>query len=90
MRRQQTTRGGEDRTPAVALDGAPLEYEVEATDIVASESLSVVEATIEAVVEIGGKLLTPAIETKIEQAAVTLVVDERDEAMIARPRVVGG
>ena len=90
MRRQQTTRGGEDRAPAVALDGPSLEYEVEATDIVASESLSVVEPTIEAVVEIGGELLAPTIETKIEQAAVTLVVDERDEAMIARPRVVGG
>ena len=54
VRRQQTPRGGEDRAPAIALDGAPLQYEVEATDIVASEGLRVVEATIEAVVEIGG------------------------------------
>ena len=89
VRRQQTTRGGEDRAPAVALDGSPLQYEVEATDIVASEGLRVVEPTIKSVVEIGRELLTPAIETEVEQAAVALVVDEGDETMIACPRVVG-
>ena len=90
MRRQQTARGGEDRAPAVALDGPSLQYEVKTTDIVASEGLRVEEPTIEGVVEIGCELLTPAIETEVEQAAVPLVVDEGDEAMIACPRVVGG
>ena len=89
VRRQQTTRSGEDRAPAVALEGPPLQYEVETTDLVASEGLRVVEPTIESVVEIGRELLTPAIETEVEQAAVTLVVDEGDETMIACPRVVG-
>ena len=75
---------------AVALDGAPLQYEVKTTDIVACERLGVVEPSVEGVVEVGSELLAPAVETEVEQAAVALVIDKGDESMIACPRIVGG
>ena len=89
VRSQQTGRSGQDGTLAVAFDGAPFEHEAQMVPVVAPHHLRGKEAAIDLVVVVGGKLHAPAVETEVQQFG-TLFAHTGDEAMVARPRVVGG
>ena len=86
----QTASGGEHRPTSVALNASAFEHEVEAVHIFAIYVSSVIKLTIQGVIEVGRELFAPAIKAEIEQAVVSLVVGEGDEAVVAGPSVVGG
>ena len=88
--RQQTATGGKDGAAAVALDRAALEHEVEVVDVLTLYVALVIDAAVQGVVNLGGKLLAPPIELEIEQPHAALIVDQRDETVVACPRVIGG
>ena len=85
---QQTTSRGEHSTFAVALDGAAFEHEVQTVRIFAFHLFLLIESTVDGIVEFGREFLAPAVKAEIEQTGMPLVVDECDEAMIARPGIV--
>ena len=68
VRGHEALGGGEDGATAVALDGTALKHEVQTVDILALYATLVVETTVDGVVEAGLELLTPAVETEVEQA----------------------
>ena len=86
---QQAAGGGEDGAPAVALDGAAFEHEVQMVYVLAADGPLIVEAAVDGIVLAGRKLLAPSVETKVEQQGRAAVAGEADEAVVAGPGVVG-
>ena len=88
MRCQQTACGGEYRPLAVALDGATFEHKVEAVHVFTLYSSVVVEPAVQGIVKLCREFLAPAVEPEVEQAAVAVVISQRDETMVAGPSIV--
>ena len=83
--------GGEDGAFSVALDASAFEYEVEAGLVVVAAGQMGMDADVDLVVEMGGKLESPSVELVVEEGGGTVVVaEEGDEGMVACPGVVGG
>ena len=92
--RHQASRGSEYRTLAVALYRTAFEHEVVAVDIFAVHHPRVEEVAVDGIVELRLKLLAPSVETEVEQLrsgkrVLLVAVYESDEAVVARPCVVG-
>src|SRR5690625_121088 len=89
IRSQQALRGGQDRSGAVAVDGAAFQYPVHGLPGRGSECARRVPVRHQAVVIRAGKLAAPAVESKIEQARGLVRLQYRQRAMVARPHIVG-
>ena len=85
---QQTTSRCEHRTFAIALDGATFEHEIQTVRIFALHLSLLIESAVDGVIEFGREFLAPAVKAVIEQASMPLIVNECDEAMIARPGII--
>ena len=86
---QQALAGGEEGASAVALDASSLQHKVGLVHIGAVEGVQGHHASAYLVVERGLELFSPSVELEVHQLR-TLWAGQRDEAMVARPRVVGG
>ena len=89
MWRKQAMACCKDGALAVAFYAASFEYEVEMVFVVSFEDVLLCHSSANAVVKIGGKLLSPAVELEVEQTGA-VGRKECDEAMVASPSVVGG
>ena len=73
---------------AVAFDGTAFEYEVQMVRVRSIEYALFHQLPVDAVVLVGGKLLSPSVETEIQKLRSGLA-HQGDEPMVACPRVVG-
>ena len=91
MGSHQTAGRGKHRPPSVALDGSPFEHEVETVDVLAFDAPFVIESAVDGVVKVGREFLAPAVELEVEESRFEVrgARYERDETMVACPRVVG-
>ena len=88
---QQTAGRGEHRSASVALDAAAFEYEVEAVNVQSFYAPFVIESAVDGVVKVGREFLAPAVELEVEESRFEVrgARYERDETVVACPRVVG-
>ena len=88
MWRKQTFACRHNRSPAVALDASAFKDEIEMVFIAPLQDTLFCHPSADAVVELCRELLSPTVELEVEQTGA-VGSKQRDEAMVARPSVVG-
>ena len=88
MWRKQAMACCKDGALAVAFYAAPFEDKVQMVFVLTFKDVLRLHLSTDAVVEVGIKLLSPAVELEVEQARA-IGGEQGDEAMIASPGVVG-
>jgi hypothetical protein len=63
-----------DGALTVAFDRAAFEHEIKTVGVLSANLTQIVQAAIDGIVESGFKLLSPAVESIVEQAAMAVVV----------------
>ena len=90
VRCHEALTGGEQCPLAVALYTAPFEHKAEVILIGALQDALLHECAADEVVQLGRELLSPPIETEVQQACLAVLLEQGDEAMVACPSIVGG
>ena len=85
---EQTRTGGKYGSLAVAFYAAPFEDKVQMVFVLTFKDVLRLHLSADAVVEVGIKLLAPAVELEVQQDG-PVGRKQGDEAMIASPSVVG-
>ena len=90
MGRHQTLLCGEYGAVSVALDASSFEHKVQMVLVGTLYGSLLHECAADAVVLFGGELHSPSVELEVQQAALAIGLQQRDEPMVACPSVVGG
>ena len=86
-RREQAFGGGKQCAHAVTFDRASFKNEVQAVDVLTSQSSGFYGLSGDQIVQLGGKFQSPAIEGKVEQGRVAGIY-HGDSSVVACPCIV--